>query len=223
VRTAPAGKVCHFRTPAILVNGGFSDETAETASVLSGLGSGRRWPVAVAAFDWGWRTPGRVARLPLPPFPLGCPFVGRGGAVSGPESRRFIFSGGGSGGGSQIAGIPQPAGVGRRRATKPRPGFLIVRGRTIKLIPFVLTADKRCRQGNKMTPETYYMLWIGAYLLSGAGFYVGASKLLSRKIKKKTAQRAALLSSVFLVFAGLFMATRMYIRIQEVFYYATSV
>ena len=52
VRTAPAGKVCHFRTPAIPVSGGFSDETAETAS---GLGSGRRWPGAVAASgSWGW-------------------------------------------------------------------------------------------------------------------------------------------------------------------------
>jgi hypothetical protein len=41
VRTAPVGKVCHFRTPAISVSGGgFPDETAETAS---GLCSGRRW------------------------------------------------------------------------------------------------------------------------------------------------------------------------------------
>jgi len=74
-----------------------------------------------------------------------------------------------------------------------------------------------------MTPETYYMGWIGAYLLCGVGFYIGASRLLSRKIKRKTAQRVALLSSVVLVFAGLFMATRMYIRIQEVFYYASPV
>jgi len=51
VRTAPVGKVCHFRTPAISVSGGFSDETAETASVPSGLGSGRRWAGAVAAGD----------------------------------------------------------------------------------------------------------------------------------------------------------------------------
>jgi len=73
-----------------------------------------------------------------------------------------------------------------------------------------------------MIPENYYLAWIAAYLLSGVGFYIGASRLLSRKIKRKTAQRMALLSSVFLVFAGLFMATRIYIRIQEVLY-ATSV
>ncbi|MBU4354679.1 MAG: hypothetical protein KJ822_04965 [Proteobacteria bacterium] len=29
VKSAPAGKVCHFRTPVISVSGGFSDETAE--------------------------------------------------------------------------------------------------------------------------------------------------------------------------------------------------
>ena len=53
VRTAPVGKVCHFRTPAISVSGIFSDETAETASVPSGLFRGRRWAGAVAALGWG--------------------------------------------------------------------------------------------------------------------------------------------------------------------------
>ena len=64
VRTAPVGKVCHFRTPAISVSGGFSDETAETASVASGQGSGRRWAGAVAAS-------GRVRMVPAEPWPRG--------------------------------------------------------------------------------------------------------------------------------------------------------
>jgi len=64
VRTAPVGKVCHFRTPEISVSGGFSDETAETASVASGQGSGRRWAGAVAAS-------GRVRMVPAEPWPRG--------------------------------------------------------------------------------------------------------------------------------------------------------
>ena len=73
-----------------------------------------------------------------------------------------------------------------------------------------------------MIPETYCLVWAAVYVISGIGFYIGASRLLSRKIKKTTAKRVALLSSVVLVFAGLFMATRLYIRIQEALY-ATSV
>ena len=92
MKTAPAGKVCHFRTPAISVSGGFSDETAETAS---GLGSGRRWAGAAS---------GRLGMVPADPWPrskvthaltLGSTFAGRGGAVSAPVRCRFIFPGGG--------------------------------------------------------------------------------------------------------------------------------
>ena len=87
VRIAPVGKVCHFRTPAISVSGGFSDETAETASVPSGLFRGRRWAGAVAALGWGmipadlWPR-GQVTHA----LPWGATFRGRGGAVSGPKS-----------------------------------------------------------------------------------------------------------------------------------------
>jgi len=79
VRTAPAGKVCHFRTPAISVSGGFFDETAETAS---GLVSADPWPLSQV-------TPAAL--------PLGASFASRGGPVSGPVRRRFIFPGGGLG------------------------------------------------------------------------------------------------------------------------------
>jgi len=79
VRTAPVGKVCHFRTPAISVSGELSDETAETASGPSGLGSGRRWTGAVAAGDGSGGPLAAWQGYPCPS--LGCPFAGRGGAV----------------------------------------------------------------------------------------------------------------------------------------------
>ena len=74
-----------------------------------------------------------------------------------------------------------------------------------------------------MIPATLYLVWVAAYLLSGVGFYIGASRLLSRRIKKNTAQRVALLASVVLTFVGLFMATRTYILLQEVLCHGTPV
>ena len=78
-------------------------QTKNPAWVAGGVGLGpwrRRG-------GWGWfrRTPGRVARLPMP-FPLGAPFRGRGGAVSGPQSRRFIFPGGGLGAHFRVPVLP---------------------------------------------------------------------------------------------------------------------
>jgi len=72
VKTAPAGKVCHFRTPAISVSGGFSDQTAEIASVPSGLCRGRRWPGAVAASGMGPADPWPRGKV-TPDLSLGCP------------------------------------------------------------------------------------------------------------------------------------------------------
>jgi len=74
-----------------------------------------------------------------------------------------------------------------------------------------------------MIPATLYLVWVATYLLSGVGVYIGASRLLSRNIKKNTAQRVALLASVVLTFVGLFMATRTYILLQEVLCYGTPV
>ena len=79
VRTAPVGKVCHFRTPAISVSGELSDETAETASGPSGLGSGRRW-----AGD-GPRGP-LAAWQGYPCLILGCPLCVAWWGCGGPES-----------------------------------------------------------------------------------------------------------------------------------------
>lgn len=73
-----------------------------------------------------------------------------------------------------------------------------------------------------MTPEIYYLIWVAAYLLCGIGFYIGVSRLLSRKIKKKTAQQVALLASMVLVSIGLFMATMTYILIQKVLCYGST-
>ena len=58
MRTAPAGKVCHFRTPAISVSGGFPDETAETASGL----------VAVSVGLGPWRHCGGWGMVPADPW-----------------------------------------------------------------------------------------------------------------------------------------------------------
>jgi len=48
--------------------------------------------------------PRRAPFTPPTPLTLGAPFHGRGGAVSGPQRRRFIVPGGRSGGASQVAG-----------------------------------------------------------------------------------------------------------------------
>jgi len=75
----------------------------------SGLGTGRRWAGAVAASGrLGDGFGETLAAAPgYPCLPLGVPFRGRGGAVSGPQRRRFIVPQG-------VAGGKQP-GEGRRR------------------------------------------------------------------------------------------------------------
>ena len=62
--------------------------------------------VAARQGGWGWfqRTPGRVARLPFCVTNGGAPWRSRGGAVSGPQRRRFIFFPGGLRG--RISSVP---------------------------------------------------------------------------------------------------------------------
>lgn len=56
-----------------------------------------------------------------------------------------------------------------------------------------------------------YLVIVVIYLLGGVSSYIGASRLLSRRIKKKVAQRVGLLVSLVLTLAGLFLMTWAYI------------
>ena len=56
-----------------------------------------------------------------------------------------------------------------------------------------------------------YLVIVVIYLLCGVSSYIGASRLLSRRIKKKVAQRVGLLVSLVLTLAGLFLMTWAYI------------
>ena len=56
-----------------------------------------------------------------------------------------------------------------------------------------------------------YLVIVVIYLLCGVSSYLGASRLLSRRIKKKVAQRVGLLVSLVLTLAGLFLMTWAYI------------
>jgi len=56
-----------------------------------------------------------------------------------------------------------------------------------------------------------YLVRVAVYLLCGACFYIGGSRLLSRRIKKNTAQRIALLVALVLTLVGLFLMTWAYI------------
>jgi len=70
--------------------------------------------------------PGPCGEHLLPPrLPLASPFAARGGAVSGPESRRFIFPGGGLG---VHFGVPvlQPGGFGQERGDDIRADSLML-------------------------------------------------------------------------------------------------
>jgi hypothetical protein len=63
-------------------------------------------PPSASHSGFAYSGPPRRAPFASPtPLPLGAPFRGHGGAVSGPQRRRFIFPGG-SGGASQVAGDP---------------------------------------------------------------------------------------------------------------------
>lgn len=72
----------------------------------------------------------------------------------------------------------------------------------------------------------FHLVCLVLYPLCGVGFYVGASRLLSRRTKKKNmAKRVALIAAVGLTLLGLFMSTWMYIyylNLNEAIY-ATSV
>jgi hypothetical protein len=61
VRTAPVGKVCHFRTPAISVSGGGQTIPQKQRRCRPGLGSGRRR---------GWGR-GGWGMVPADPWPRG--------------------------------------------------------------------------------------------------------------------------------------------------------
>ena len=56
-----------------------------------------------------------------------------------------------------------------------------------------------------------YLVMVAIYLLCGVCIYLGASRLLSRRVKKQTAQRVGLLASLVLTFAGLFLVTGAYL------------
>lgn len=56
-----------------------------------------------------------------------------------------------------------------------------------------------------------YLVIVVIYLLCGVCSYIGASRLLSRRIKKKVTQRVGLLVSLVLTLAGLFLMTWAYL------------
>ena len=84
------------------------------------LGRGQRWAKAVAASGMvpadHWPR-GKVTHA----YFLGVPFAARGGAVSGPESRRFIFPGGGLGAHFRVPVLP-PGEVGQEKGDRPFEG-----------------------------------------------------------------------------------------------------
>jgi hypothetical protein len=56
-----------------------------------------------------------------------------------------------------------------------------------------------------------YLVIVVMYLLCGVCSYIGASRLLSRRIKKQVAQRVGMLVSLALTLAGLFLMTWAYL------------
>jgi hypothetical protein len=64
-----------------------------------------------------------ISQTPLD-FPLGARFAGRGGSVSGPQYRRFIFPGGGLGARLRLPVLP-PGEVGQEKGDGTRADFWI--------------------------------------------------------------------------------------------------
>jgi hypothetical protein len=74
----------------------------------------------------GWLRPSgsdlRISQAPLLPFPLDVSFAGRGGSVSGPVRRRFIFPGDGLGALLRLL-VPPPGGFGQEQGDDTRADF----------------------------------------------------------------------------------------------------
>ena len=64
-----------------------------------------------------------ISQAPLYFLSMGAPFAGRGGAVSGPQRRRFIFPGGGLGAHFRVPVLPEVE-VGQEKGDGTRCRFL---------------------------------------------------------------------------------------------------
>ena len=83
-------------------------------------------PNPPSASHSGFASSGPLRRTPFAPpapFTLGAPFRGRGGAVSGPQRRRFIFPGGGLGAHFRVP-LPPAGKLGQKKGDGPPCRFL---------------------------------------------------------------------------------------------------